>query len=481
MALEEVRVEEIRRGGGVAAPRLSASWRRSESYGIPLDAVNPAFTGAVDDQSLFYECGNEVLHGLRDTLAGEPVSLMLTDADGLVLSRMCDEKALVDALDRTYLAPGFAFSEREAGTNGLGLALADRAPSLVRGDEHYCTGLWGYTCAAVPVMDPVFGRLVGSVNLTTWSDKSDGLLLALAQMAAGHTSALMLARGRGAEPRPTPRGEVFRVYSTHRGADAPPELGRAWRAALDEVVAALRAGQVVAVVGEAGAGKTALLGTALRMVHRDHRILNARPPNPRDAEAWLALWTPELAKETTSVIAGGVDALPQWAATELAGIVAAAPRSSLAVTASEAAAIPAPLARLVDVVVEVPPLRRRPDDVLPLAEHLGARARGREVRFTPAAVKAMRTFSWPGNVEQLRRVVREAVTRSDIVDARHLAPEVLCGSSRTLTRIETLERDEIARCLAEPGVTVTQAAEMLGMSRATVYRKIAQYGIRTSD
>ncbi|WP_345382203.1 helix-turn-helix domain-containing protein [Pseudonocardia yuanmonensis] len=474
-------MEEVRRAGGVAAPRLSASWRRSESYGIPLDAVNPAFSGAVDDRSLFYECGNEVLRGLRDTLAGEPVSLMLTDADGLVLSRMCDEKALVAALDKTYLAPGFAFSEREAGTNGLGLALADRAPSLVRGEEHYCTGLWGYTCAAVPVTDPVFGRLVGSVNLTTWSEKSDGLLLALAQMAAGHTSALMLARGRGAEPRPTPRGEVLRVYSAHRGSASPPALGQAWQAALDEAVAALRAGQAVAVVGEVGAGKTALLGTALRAVHRDHRILNARPPDPRDAESWLALWTPELAKDTTSVIAGGVDALPQWVATELAGIVAAAPRASLAVTASEAAAIPAPLARLVDAVIEVPPLRRRPDDVLPLAEHLGARARGREVRFTPAAVKAMRTFSWPGNVEQLRRVVREAVTRSDVVDARHLAPEVLCGSSRTLTRIETLERDEIARCLAEPGITVTKAAEMLGMSRATVYRKIAQYGIRTPD
>ncbi|MCO7195986.1 Fis family transcriptional regulator, partial [Pseudonocardia sp. McavD-2-B] len=206
------RYEEVRAMGQSLAPaRISASWARSETYGAPTEAVDPAFTGAVDDGSLFARCGGEVLAGLHEGLPGEPISLMLTDADGIVVSRLCDERGLTDALDRTYLAPGFAFGEREAGTTGLGLALADRVPSLVRGDEHYCTGLWGYTCAAAPVLDPVDGSLLGSINLTTWSQRSDGLLLALARTAAGQTSALMLAHGRGASPRRAPRGEVFRV------------------------------------------------------------------------------------------------------------------------------------------------------------------------------------------------------------------------------------------------------------------------------
>ncbi|WP_461143419.1 helix-turn-helix domain-containing protein [Salinifilum aidingensis] len=51
------------------------------------------------------------------------------------------------------------------------------------------------------------------------------------------------------------------------------------------------------------------------------------------------------------------------------------------------------------------------------------------------------------------------------------------GSARTLTRIGTVERDEIARCPATPGTTVTRAADVLGTSRATIYRKIARYGI----
>ena len=56
---------------------------------------------------------------------------------------------------------------------------------------------------------------------------------------------------------------------------------------------------------------------------------------------------------------------------------------------------------------------------------------------------------------------------------------MLSGASRRLSRIEAVERDEIARALTRPGVTVTQAAEELGLSRATIYRKIAQYGLAT--
>lgn len=471
-------VERTRAGSAPVAPtpRLSASWLRSQHYGAPVERVAPVYTGAVDDESLFSRCGQEVLCGLHETLANEPVSLMLTDHDGHVLSRSCHDRALVKALDRTYLAPGFAFSEREAGTNGLGLALADRAPSLVRGDEHYCAGLRDYTCAAVPVLDPVQGWLLGSVNLTTWSRKSANLLLALAQTAAGHISALMLARDHGVPPRPTPRGEVFKVSTAQ--SEPAPELPGPWQLALTEVRATLDEGLSVGVVGEPGVGKTALLATALRHVQPHDRILHARPPEPRETESWLTLWTPELGKDHTSVIAAKVDTLPAWAATELAGIVAARAQRPLTVTAREATTIPDALARHVDAVVELPPLRHRPDDVLPLARHLGKRARGREVRFSPDAARALRTYHWPDNVEQLRRIVREAAARNDVIGTRHLPPEVLCGPTRTLTRIETLERDEIVRCLGEPGTTVPRAAEILGMSRATVYRKIAQYGIR---
>ncbi|NKQ51263.1 GAF domain-containing protein [Amycolatopsis sp. K13G38] len=464
-------------------PRLAASWQRSAQYGVSPDEVEPVFTGAVDHDSLFYECGQEVLQGLHATLANEPVSLMLTDSDGLVLSRLCADSSILRSLDRVHLAPGFYYSERNAGTNGLGLALADRAPSLVSAEEHYCSGLWGYTCAAVPVLEPASNRLIGSVNLTTWSRSSQDLLLALAQAAAGNTAALMLARANGRNPSRQPRGEVFRVYSDRLPGNAL-SLSRGWRDALSEAGTALAQGRVTCVVGEAGAGKTALVSLARRSAARTReRILNARPPSPQDAAAWLALWTPELAKENTCVVVSGVDELPAWAAAELAAkftsVRTTAERMQpFVITAENYASIPEELSTLVETVVEVPALRFRPDDILPLAKHFAAECRGRDVRFTAQAARALTAYEWPGNAKQLRRVVREAAARSDVIDMRHLPPEVFTGPGHRLTRIEAVERDEIVRCLTEPGVTVAQVAQMLGMSRATVYRKIAQYGIK---
>ncbi|ALE75817.1 Fis family transcriptional regulator [Pseudonocardia sp. EC080610-09] len=456
----------------LAPARISASWARSETYGAPTEAVSPAFTGGVDDDSLFARCGSEVLAGLHEGLPGEPISLMLTDADGIVVSRLCDEQALIRALDQTYLAPGFAFGEREAGTNGLGLALADRVPSLVRGDEHYCTGLWGYTCAAAPVLDPVDGDLLGSINLTTWSQRSDQLLLALARTAAGQTSALMLARGRGASPRPAPRGEVFRV-APQASAGAVAGLSENWQHAVAEAATALRDGARVGVVGEPGAGKAALLATALRSVRPRHRVLHARPPAAADAVSWLSLWSPELGKPDTAVIAGRVHELPGPVATRLAALVRSLPHAALSLTAGTVDGVPDPLARLLDVVVEVPPLRHRGEDVMPLARHLVRDG----VTFTDAAARALRTYSWPGNVEQLRRTVRDAAARSTVVDVRHLPPELLATRSGSLTKIESLERDELVRCLTEHGMSVTRAAETLGISRATAYRRVQRYGI----
>jgi transcriptional regulator of acetoin/glycerol metabolism len=459
------------------ADRLLASWQRSQDYGVSLESVEPVFTGTYDEGSLFFECGQEVLTNLHRTLANEPISLMLTDADGLVLNRLSGDAALLRALDAVHLAPGFAFSEREAGTNGLGLALADRVPSVVRAEEHYSLSLCTYTCAAVPVLDPVTGRLEGAVNLTTWSRSSSDLLLALAQSAASHTAALMLARSRGARPRPAPRGQVFRV-ETEPGSGTLRDLSPAWADGLARAERALAAGRIVAAVGEPGAGRATLLAQAQRHVRPRDRILSASTPSSQDTDSWLRLWSPELGKPNTAVVVADVESLPVWAAERLRDLVAGATAGvPFSVTAERFEDIPAPLAALVDTVVQVPPLRERPDDILPLARHAARRARGRDVELTPTAVHALTDYAWPGNVDQLNRVVRDAATRTDLIDVRHLPSEVLSGTARRLTRIEAFERDEIVRVLTRPGTTMKEAAEELGMSRATIYRKLAQYDL----
>ncbi|MCJ0891280.1 helix-turn-helix domain-containing protein [Rhodococcus sp. ARC_M5] len=460
--------------------RLLASWHRSQRYGVSLDEVAPVFSGTHDDESLFYRCGREVLNGLRDTLANEPVSMMLTDADGLVLDRVSADRELLAALDRVHLAPGFSYAEDQAGTNGLALALADQVPAVVRADEHYSLSLAGYTCAAAPVLDPLTGRVEGCVNLTTWSESSSDLLLALAQSAAGNTSAMMLARSQGQHPRPAPRGEVFRVETAHSGPGSGilDDLSPGWRSALGSAEAALAEHGSVLMVGEPGSGRATVLARALRAARPRGRILSAGAPAAWDVEAWLDLWTPELPKPDTAVIIRDVDRLPARAADALAELIRRAGHGvPVTVTASNYDDVPPALAGLLRTVVEVPPLRNRPDDIAPLALHLAGRVRGRQVTLTAAAERALREHPWPGNVGELATVMHKAAVRADVIGVHHLPPEVLSRTSHRLTRIETFERDEMIRVLSRPGITMNEAAEELGMSRATIYRKRDRYGI----
>jgi hypothetical protein len=190
------------------------------------------------------------------------------------------------------------------------------------------------------------------------------------------------------------------------------------------------------------------------------------------------------------VVVCDVDALPLEAAERLRDLVgharnsrradqAAAARGGplLGFTAERFGDLPAPLAGLVDAVVQVAPLRERPDDVVPLARHLAAKARGRDVNVSAVAARALRDYAWPGNVTQLKRVVHDAAARADTIDLRHLPAELMSGTPRRLSRIETFERDEIVRVLTKPGITMKDATDELGISRATIYRKLAQYDL----
>jgi sigma-54 dependent transcriptional regulator, acetoin dehydrogenase operon transcriptional activator AcoR len=293
----------------------------------------------------------------------------------------------------------------------------------------------------------------------------------------------MVARSSGRIPRPATRGQVFRVEvpRLEPGSGTLHELSEAWNAAVARAERAMAAGSIIAAVGEAGSGRATLLAQAARHTYPRDRILSASAPAPTDVQTWLGLWGPELGKDHTAVIVRDVDMLPGWVAERLRDLIRRSTDSGavpFAVTAERFEDIPAALAGLVDAVVPVPSLRDRPDDVLPLANHIATRIRGREIDFSTTAARALRCYDWPGNVDELSRVVSAAAGRADVVDIGLLPPEVLAGNTRHLSRIEAFERGEIVRVLNADGLTMAEVSRELGMSRATLYRKIAQYNVQ---
>ena len=86
---------------------------------------------------------------------------------------------------------------------------------------------------------------------------------------------------------------------------------------------------------------------------------------------------------------------------------------------------------------------------------------------------------WPGNVDQLYQVLRKVVTkcRAGVADVRDLPAECRAMTRRVLTPIEAIECDAIVDALLDTDGNKAEAARLLGMSRATIYRKIRGYGI----
>ena len=130
--------------------------------------------------------------------------------------------------------------------------------------------------------------------------------------------------------------------------------------------------------------------------------------------------------------------------------------------------------------VQVPSLRHHSEDVNDLVTALLASiARGHHLTFASDAMQQLGRSPWPGNVAQLRRVLVEVVQRrrSGTVTAADLPPETRSAIRRHLSQLESLERDAIVRSLTTHQGNKAQACAELGMSRATIYRKIRDYGI----
>ena len=131
----------------------------------------------------------------------------------------------------------------------------------------------------------------------------------------------------------------------------------------------------------------------------------------------------------------------------------------------------------------VPPLRDRGEDVRSLIDHFLDHFRVQHGRtnlaMTEAAKEKLLAYGWPGNVRQLRNVIDSAVV---MADDPSIVPDDLGLRDAGLSRMDTLRIDEwekrlIKKALHRTAGSVPEAAKLLGVSRATAYRKISEYEI----
>jgi two-component system, NtrC family, response regulator AtoC len=148
--------------------------------------------------------------------------------------------------------------------------------------------------------------------------------------------------------------------------------------------------------------------------------------------------------------------------------------------------------RLNVVTIHLPALRDRRSDIPVLVHHfLDRYARGENLQVTAAAMKSLLQYDWPGNIRELENCVARAVTLGDhrTIDVGDLPPAIRSESSMpsaalsedsaslSTTALAEMERMTILRVFEQAGGDKALAGKMLGISRATLYRKLKRYSI----
>lgn len=143
--------------------------------------------------------------------------------------------------------------------------------------------------------------------------------------------------------------------------------------------------------------------------------------------------------------------------------------------------------RIREFVVELPPLRKCREDILPLAEffigEMNAELKKSVSGFDAEAKKLLALYHWPGNVRELRQVVQTAVlmTGEGLIPSDALglnATETESGVSDFALVDETMQKDRIIKALKQTDGNKRQAAKLLGISPPTLYKKMEQYNIQ---
>jgi transcriptional regulator of acetoin/glycerol metabolism len=285
---------------------------------------------------------------------------------------------------------------------------------------------------------------------------------------------------------------VFHV-SLHVTPSAPVRAGQpiprlagrssSFRRSCQQVERCYRDREWVVIEGERGSGRTRLGQSVAQFVTPERTIRILRAESFDSADDFVAEFEAETDGTDFAVIVANVDELDDDALEPLAAVMQTrAGRGWIAATTGTERNSP-----LVDMLVlpffthtvTVPALRHRIEDLEELVPMLLNELTRGEARMDGEAMRQLCKLPWPGNVVQLRSVLAETVTRqrSGVIGIDKLPAECRSLTRRKLTRLEAMERDAIVRSLSENDGSKADAAEALGLSRATIYRKIKDFGI----
>lgn len=257
-----------------------------------------------------------------------------------------------------------------------------------------------------------------------------------------------------------------------------------WQHVTQEMLDACRRSEWLIADGEPGAGKLSLLRAVHQHVSPGRRLAVLDPSLGEEllAEARIELESgADLVVPHAHELADEVlDGLAELLQTVRDGAIAGQAWIALTLPGNRSD-ISDQLVGFFPRTVAVPPLRHHVEDIPALVRSSLAKVGVTDLTFSTATMNQLMRLPWKGNITHLRAVLAAVARRrrTGVLELADLPPECRATSRRQLTAIEALERDAIVDALSRHDGEKQGAASALGMSRATIYRKIRDYGIVT--
>ncbi len=257
-----------------------------------------------------------------------------------------------------------------------------------------------------------------------------------------------------------------------------------WRLAVDEVRGAAVSRLATCLVGEAGTGKSTLARLGLT-----ETIATPKSVTVVDAAEFVLSGAithvfEALRRARSAVLVKHLEALGETHDAQLSFVLRQLRDAGVAVFATSTMNLGALQCRRIaatfEHTVHVPALRHHTSDIPGLADALLTELSGRSPRLRPDALRLLQRYRWPNNISQLRGVLHAISARSPrlYIGAEDLPGYIARHASQvTLTALEHAEADAIRSAMRVANGNKSAAADLVGISRSTFYRKLRRYDI----
>jgi transcriptional regulator of acetoin/glycerol metabolism len=551
-------------------PSVLNAWSRSRLAGVDPDKRQIDVFRRPRLEERLVRAALPVVRRLADAVSGCLAVVVLADGQG-VLAHVEGDRAVRRLLERVQALPGADASEEASGSNAVGTAIEEGRGIQLCAAEHYIEGFHTFACTAIPIKDPITGRILAVLDVTSRAEDlcpaalelvregAQQIMENLVQQLARRERALLdqywqaLKRSRRAGIIAT-NGETViasrEALKLVHSEDYPLLFLQAEEALRQgstiERLVTLTDGRPVRLMAQPSYDGGEYVGTLLllrsvggtgRTASRPHRtpdpfdhLVGVSDPFRRMVETARQLLAEKgpvyiwgeagsgkhaLAQAMAVALGGGLQSvdcaslrpgqlrsqLRAWARAHtilLRHVDAASPRLGQALLdlldrlgpqarviatglrrpfgAHKEGPLPRLLRRLAAFTIEVPPLRERREDI-PLLAQAFLRCRGLNSYLSLEVAQALTRYDWPGNVAQLESVILSAAAaaRGRDITLADLPPDIVHAyRAPRLSRWEEVELEALRQALLQTRGNRSRAAELLGISRVTIYRRLKQ-------